>query len=250
MQIETDNYYSKTIETTFQVNNKANPNLYNFNIPSKTFEDEPFTIPFPPTSNNMEGLFTYSSSNESVATIYGNTITIVGAGETIITATQEETINYNSEQITTSFTVNKASPNRNNFVIRSEPFELVPFTIPFPPTSNNMEGLFTYSSSNESVATIYGNTITIVDAGETIIAATQQETSNYNLETIVTLFEVNESTETSPTVIESDLEYFLNSTATYGNIINSIIIETELLTSSYKIIFSNNKNNKIIKIIR
>jgi hypothetical protein len=165
MQIETDNYYSKTIETTFQVNNKANPNLYNFNIPSKTFEDEPFTIPFPPTSNNMEGLFTYSSSNESVATIYGNTITIV-------------------------------------------------------------------------------------DAGETIIAATQQETSNYNLETIVTLFEVNESTETSPTVIESDLEYFLNSTATYGNIINSIIIETELLTSSYKIIFSNNKNNKIIKIIR
>jgi len=39
---------------------------------------------------------TYESSNLAVATVSGNTVTIVGAGETVITASQAGNLNYNA----------------------------------------------------------------------------------------------------------------------------------------------------------
>lgn len=70
---------------------------------NKAFGDEPFVIT-PPTSNS-DGTFSYESSNQSVATISGNTVTIVGAGSTTITATQAATDNYSSGSISATFVV-------------------------------------------------------------------------------------------------------------------------------------------------
>jgi hypothetical protein len=70
---------------------------------NKAFGDEPFVIT-PPTSNS-NGTFSYESSNQSVATISGNTVTIVGAGSTTITATQAATDNYSSGSISATFVV-------------------------------------------------------------------------------------------------------------------------------------------------
>jgi hypothetical protein len=91
------NYYSLIV-----------PTLSNFSIPSKTFGDAPFAIT--PPSSNSDGSFSYTSSNSSVSTILGNTITIVGVGSSTITATQEETSNYTSGTITTTFQVNQSTP--------------------------------------------------------------------------------------------------------------------------------------------
>lgn len=84
------------------------PALSNFSIPVKTLGDAPFTIT-PPTSNST-GAITYSSSNISVATISGTTITIIGVGTSVITATQAASGSYASGTITADLIVSFASP--------------------------------------------------------------------------------------------------------------------------------------------
>ena len=106
-QAATANYTSKTITATLVVNT-ATPVLSNFSVPTKTFGESPFTIT-QPTSNNSTGAFTYSSSNTAVATVSGTTVTIVGAGSSIIVATQAATANYTSRTITATLVVNTAT---------------------------------------------------------------------------------------------------------------------------------------------
>ena len=124
------------------------------------------------------------ATNALVATISGNTIRIVGPGTSIITATQAATTTYTSGRITTTFQVNKVTPTLSKFSI---PLKLTvdePFTITDP--SSNSSGLFSYESSNSSVASISGNTITIVGPGTSIITATQAATTTYTSGTITT----------------------------------------------------------------
>jgi hypothetical protein len=84
------------------------PTLSSFNISSKTYGDPPFQIT-PPTSDS-EGAFIYSSSNTSVATVSGSTIIIVGAGSSVITATQMPDGNYGLANISTQLIVNSIAP--------------------------------------------------------------------------------------------------------------------------------------------
>ena len=115
-----------------------------------------------------------------------------------------------------------------------------PFQITAP--SSTSTGSFSYTSSNSSVATITGNIITIVGVGETTITATQAATENYLTGSINTLFTVLSNSSTTPVEISSGevLEYFLNSTAEYANIISSSIIVTkDLFASNYKKITTN-----------
>lgn len=60
-------------------------------IPAKTYGDASFDL----TATASSGLnVSYTSSNTNVATIVGNTVTIVGAGSTTITATQAGNVTY------------------------------------------------------------------------------------------------------------------------------------------------------------
>ena len=154
---------------------KVLPTLSNFTIPAKTYGDAAFTLT-PPTSNSGSA-FTYSSSNTSVATVSGNTVTILAGGSVTITATQAETSSYLEGTITATLTINKAVTTLSNFTIPAKTYASDPFTLT-PPTSNS-NGEFTYSSSDTSVATISGNTLTILRGGPVTITATQAETSSY-----------------------------------------------------------------------
>ena len=62
------------------------PVIGNFIVPAKNLGDLPFSLTAP--TSDSPGAFSYTSSNLSVATISGNTVTIVGAGTSTITATQ------------------------------------------------------------------------------------------------------------------------------------------------------------------
>jgi hypothetical protein len=163
------------------------PTITNFSITTKTFNNSPFQITAP--SSNSSGSFSYTSSDTSVATIVGSTITVVGGGTTTITATQAETPNYSSEIITTTFYVSKATPTIANFSIPAVTFNDSPFTITAP--SSTSSGSFSYTSSNTSVATIVGSTVTVVGGGITTITATQVATPNYTSGIITTTFQVN-----------------------------------------------------------
>jgi intracellular multiplication protein IcmE len=85
----------------------AAPTISNFSISNKNFGDLSFNVIDP--SSNSTGAFTYTSSNTSVATISGNTITIVGFGNTTITAIQQASSDYSTGSVTTTLTVNKTS---------------------------------------------------------------------------------------------------------------------------------------------
>jgi hypothetical protein len=163
--------------------------LSNFNIQNKNYGDPSFII-IPPTSNS-DGRFKYSSSNESVAKINDNIIIIINVGTSNITATQEETIGYKCNSISTEFIVNKATPTLSNFYIPEIVYRTVELTIQ-PPLSNS-DGPFKYISSNESVATINGNKIINIKAGITYITAIQEETSNYNSNSITAILKVHKA---------------------------------------------------------
>jgi uncharacterized protein YhjY with autotransporter beta-barrel domain len=69
----------------------------------KTEGDAAFELPEP--TSTSPGAFTYASSNASVATISGRTVTIVGAGVAVLTATQAATANYTAGTASLELTV-------------------------------------------------------------------------------------------------------------------------------------------------
>jgi hypothetical protein len=80
------------------------PTLSNFPALTKYFYDGSFTL-IPPTSNSP-GAFSYESSNTSVATISGRTITFISPGTTTITANQAQTPFYQNAAVGFLLTVN------------------------------------------------------------------------------------------------------------------------------------------------
>jgi hypothetical protein len=203
-QDPTYNFNLGSIDTSFVVN-KANPSLMNFSIPIKTYGEASFNIIDP--STNSPGAFTYTTNDSNIADISGNTITIMGAGTTTITATQATTNNYISDTINTSIVVNKANPFLTNFSIPSTTYGNIPFTITDP--SSNSPGTFTYSSDASNVVDISGNTITIIGTGTAIITAVQSATNNYNQSTTYASFVVNPAIQF--------LSNFSIPSKTYGN---------------------------------
>ena len=80
------------------------------------------------------------------------------------------------------------------------------------------------------------NIITIVGVGSATITATQEETDDFTSGTITTTLIINRETLTNPAIIKNanELNYFLNTTSKYGNIINTFVINNNL--SSFNII--------------
>jgi hypothetical protein len=140
----------------------------------------------------------------------------------------------------TIFQVNQSPPTITNFSIPTKTYGDRPFTIAQP--TSNSSGSFSYSSSDTSVATIYGNIITIVGAGSSTITATQQATVNYTSGTITTPFQVNQSTPINKVIINDSNKflYFMNTSSSYANITDNLEINYDLITSSYKVLTGNN----------
>jgi hypothetical protein len=79
------------------------PTIGTFSNVSKFFGDPSFTLTAP--TSNSAGAFTYVSGNTAVATIIGSTVTIVGGGTSVITATQAANGIYSSGIKTMTLTV-------------------------------------------------------------------------------------------------------------------------------------------------
>ena len=73
-----------------------------FTLPPKNVGDAEFTIT--PPSSDSGGAFSYASSNTSVATISGATLTVVGAGSSTITATQAADPSHSTGSTNATFT--------------------------------------------------------------------------------------------------------------------------------------------------
>lgn len=83
------------------------PTIGALTIPAKKVGDPSFVLTNP--TSDSAGAFTYTSSNTAVATISGNTVTILTSGSTTITANQAASGAFIAGSVTTNFTVT-ASP--------------------------------------------------------------------------------------------------------------------------------------------
>jgi hypothetical protein len=96
------------IDNMYFYTNVNLPTLSNFSVAAQTVGVAPFALTAP--TSNSAGAFTYSSSNTNVATISGNMVTVVGAGTSVITATQAANGAYSQGTITASLVATYAPP--------------------------------------------------------------------------------------------------------------------------------------------
>ena len=207
-------------------------------VPSiKKYGDPSFNLTNP--TSNSPGSFAYISSNTNIATIAGNTVTILGAGTTIITATQASSGIYTSKTVAVAFIVNVVAPTIRNFIIPKKEFNDISFNLT-DPSSNNVS-IFTYVSSNPSVATISGRVVSIKSIGTSIITATQVAYGNYSSGTISA--ELTVFTSIVRTGVQNQLDLSWNIPVNNGSTIKNYFFSSEeratssltssLLSSSY-----------------
>lgn len=144
-------------------------------LASKTYGDIPFNLS---GSASSDLPLSYTSSNTEVATVFGNTVTIIGVGSTNITASQSGDANYNAAtDEVQKFVVNKASQTITFGALASKTYGDTSFSL----AGSASSGLtVSYTSSDPAVATVSGNTVTIVGVGSTSITAFQSGDASYN----------------------------------------------------------------------
>lgn len=190
------------------------------------------TIPITSVLSSSNELKMYPSNSNyfNISTFDPNNLTTYNTLKNSSVRNQSLTLNY----------IFQLPPTIINFSIPIKTNGDVPFQITQP--TSNSSGSFSYTSSNTSVATISGNTITIVGVGSSIITATQEATNNYSSGTIATTFQVNQATPTNPVIINNsdELLYFMNTSSMYADITNNLEINDDLIASSYKVLTGNN----------
>jgi uncharacterized protein YjbI with pentapeptide repeats len=166
-QPETLSYESRNVTAPLTVSSLITPTITNFNAITKIIGDASFNLVDP--SSNSVGAFTYASSNGAVATILGRVVTIVGAGTSTITASQDASGVYGIGSSTALLTI--TAPTLTNFNTITKTFGDASFNLVDPSSNSVLD--FTYSSSNTQVATIVGRVVTIIGPGTSTITAIQ-----------------------------------------------------------------------------
>ncbi len=145
----------------------------------KTFGDAAFDL-LATASSELGVTFSVVSGP---ASIEGNTVTILGAGEVVIAADQAGDEEFNpAPQVTRSFTIVKANQEISFDAIADKTYGDSDFEL----VASSTSGLdLSYTVISGSV-TIDGNMVTITGAGDVVIGASQAGDDNYNAATQVT----------------------------------------------------------------
>ena len=165
-------------------NFKSTPSLFQASV--STISSNTDTNP-PPNIN-------YTSSDETVATISGSNVTIVGIGHFYILVTVSPTTNYTqilrsaspqkyetiqATPTITSFPTTALSAQKWNY---NQPYPgIIPIANNIPTTNTDTNGpLITYSTNDANIATISGNTINITGVDNFQILVTIHSTTNFS----------------------------------------------------------------------
>jgi|GEM_PF-5870649 len=208
--------------------NKASQTITFDALTSKTFGESSFDL----NASSSSGLLvTFSSSINTVATVNGKTVTILGAGTATITALQTGNNNYlAATSVEQSLSVSKASQIITFNAITSKTLGDAPFNLGASTTS----GLaVTYSSSSEEIS-ISGNQISLVKAGRATVKANQEGNSNYkDATTVEQSFCINPSKPAIAVAVQpSTSEFILTSNQDIGN--QWYLNDTEIPMASQK----------------
>jgi hypothetical protein len=196
-------FYEEIIITGTLTVSTGTPSIGILSLPIKKFGDLPFDLTNPTSLSS--GSWSYTSSNTSVVTISGNTVTIIGVGDVNITATQEATSNFNSTSTSSTLSVGKGKLNiTQSFSITNQvkPETSAIVSLPVLSIPSGHGGTWSYSSSNTEIAQISGTNVTILNKTGTVkITATLSADSKYFETTLFTQFSVSEGVASSFTYI-------------------------------------------------
>src|SRR5690606_11062134 len=137
-------------------------------LTDRTFGDAPFAL----SGTASSGLaVAYASSNTAVATVSESTVTVVGAGTTAITASQEGSADYHAATpVSHTLNVGKASQTLTFAPLAVKTYGDAEFALGATATS----GLtVAYTSSDTTVAKVTGSTIAVIGSGSVVITASQ-----------------------------------------------------------------------------
>lgn len=149
-------------------------------LPATTYGSGTFAL----AATSSSGLpVRFRSSNAAVATVSDNVVTITGAGNTSITASQAGNGAYApAVDVVRMLVVNKATQSITLDSLSAKQTSDAPFELQGT-TSSGL--IVNYQSSNTAVATVALNVVRVVGAGTTSITASQPGNSNYEAATSV-----------------------------------------------------------------
>ncbi len=129
----------------------------------------------PPTSNS-KGEWSFVSSDNSVISITGRQIRIVGAGSAKVEARQKSDENFAPTLSTFTVRITKASPQIvwPEFEVKAG-VQTSTFTTP----KSNSKGQYNFRSSNTKILEFVDGKLVAKKAGNVIVTATQSETNNF-----------------------------------------------------------------------
>lgn len=153
------------------------------------------TITLTPPATNSPGAWSIEIDNPKIATANGVTLTLLSAGTSIIRYAQAASGAYNAASRSSRLTVTPGIPTLGEFKDQSVALSAGSFTLTAPTSTS--DGSWSFQSLDQSIATVSGNKVTLLDGGEVSIRATQSPTLNWLTTTATMKLSV---TAPSPTV--------------------------------------------------
>jgi hypothetical protein len=153
------------------------------------------TVTLTPPSTNSPGAWSIEIENPKIATANGLTLTLLSAGTSIIRYAQAASGAYNAASRSSRLTVTPGIPTLGEFKDQSVALSAGSFTLTAPTSTS--DGSWSFQSLDQSIATVSGNKVTLLDGGEVSIRATQSPTLNWLTTTATMKLSV---TAPSPTV--------------------------------------------------
>ncbi len=153
-------------------------------IGQKSFSDGTFALT---ATGGASGLpVTYTSSDTSVVTVNGSTLTFLKVGTATITANQAGNANFNAATaVARTITIVPATQTITFTALTPRTFD--PANNSFALTATASSGLpVNFASSDPSIAFVAGNTLNVLKAGSVTITASQDGNENFGAATAVT----------------------------------------------------------------
>jgi hypothetical protein len=241
---------------------------FSFNIPTTTrtlnglaitsprsYSATPFT-PTLPTSSTTSGTITYFSFNTLVTSVNSTTgeVTMLIGGDTAIIAILSGDSTYQAHAVFVQLTISRATRTLTGYSLSNQLLTVGGTITPTAPSFSTGTGTLTYSSNNQSVATINSTTgvITMVSSGSVTMTAFSPQTSQYNATSISVAFLISLNARlylgTSPVTVPG--YYFIsssNNSAVNGKTIKvdssgfvTILTNPNFYDTNSKNIYSNN----------
>lgn len=159
-------------------------------LSEKSFGNENFLL----EAKASSGLpVVYTSSNDLVAKVNSNSITIVGAGTAIITASQIGNTEYRAARsVSQSLVVNKVADSLSFAFIQEKTFGDASFTL----TASSSSGLATAFSIVSGPASLSVDNLTLTGAGVVTVKAYHEGNSNYIAAAVSQSFVVKKANQT------------------------------------------------------